>query len=113
MMLIHHPFYNGLGVVVLPEFSLSSFCDTIQEHRVTFAYVVPPILLALSKSPETETFDFSSLRTLMSGAAPLTQKLIQSVTDKFRNVVVKQGYGLSEASPGIAMQARVHISLCI
>ena len=35
----------------------------MQEHRVTFACVVPPIVVALAKHPDVDRFDLSGLRT--------------------------------------------------
>jgi 4-coumarate--CoA ligase len=38
---------------------------------VTRGYIVPPIALALAKHPMVDSFDLSSIESLMSGAAPL------------------------------------------
>ena len=42
---------------------------------MTLSYVVPPIALALAKHPAIDDADLSSLRMIMSGAAPLGDEL--------------------------------------
>ena len=82
----------------MPKFDLEDFCKFIQELKITFAYVVPPIVLLLSKHPLVSNYDLSSIRMMNSGAAPLTRELVDAVHDRLK-IPVKQGYGLSETSP--------------
>ncbi|CAN9410606.1 unnamed protein product [Alternaria alternata] len=96
--LIHQSLYSGLQLVVMPKFDLEDFCKFIQELKITFAYVVPPIVLLLSKHPLVSNYDLSSIRMMNSGAAPLTRELVDAVHDRLK-IPVKQGYGLSETSP--------------
>src|SRR3712207_6671902 len=65
----------GGAVVTLPRFDLEDFLRTIQEQRITRAFVAPPILLALAKHPVVDRYDLSSLTSITSGAAPLDRKL--------------------------------------
>lgn len=96
--LIHQSLYSGLRLVVMSKFDLENFCAIIQNHKVTFAYVVPPVVLLLGKHPVVEKYDLSSLRMLNSGAAPLTTELVEAVHKRLK-LPIKQGYGLSETSP--------------
>ena len=82
----------------MPKFDLEDFCRFIQEIKITFAYVVPPIVLLLSKHPAVDKYDLSSIRMMNSGAAPLTRELVEAVNKRL-GLRVKQGYGLSETSP--------------
>jgi 4-coumarate--CoA ligase len=82
----------------MPKFDLEDFCKFIQRLKITFAYVVPPIVLLLSKHPLVDKYDLSSIRMMNSGAAPLTRELVEAVYDRLK-IPVKQGYGLSETSP--------------
>ena len=82
----------------MPKFELEKFCSVIQEQKITFAYVVPPVVLLLGKHPVVDKYDLSSLRMLNSGAAPLTHELVEAVYSRLK-VPIKQGYGLSETSP--------------
>jgi acyl-CoA synthetase (AMP-forming)/AMP-acid ligase II len=61
-------------------------------------HLVPPVALALAKSPVAATRDFSSVRKLFSGAAPLGADVIAQATARV-GCLLQQGYGLTEASP--------------
>jgi acyl-CoA synthetase (AMP-forming)/AMP-acid ligase II len=94
----------GGAVVTLPRFDLEDFLRTIQEHRITRAFVAPPILLALAKHPLVDSYDLSSLTSITSGAAPLDEQLALAAQNRLRKgadtgVVVAQGYGMTELSP--------------
>jgi acyl-CoA synthetase (AMP-forming)/AMP-acid ligase II len=88
----------GATIVTMPRFDLEQFLGLIEEHGVTRAYVVPPIALALGKHPAVEGRDLSSIRTIMSGAAPLGGELSEQVAERIDCKVI-QGYGLTETSP--------------
>lgn len=89
---------QGATVVSLPRFELETFLRAVQEHRITYANVVPPIVLALAKHPSVAQFDLTSLDTVFSGAAPLGEALANACSDRL-HVRVRQGYGLTETSP--------------
>ena len=88
----------GATVVTLPRFDLEQFLGVIQERRITHAYLVPPIILALAKHPIVEQYDVSSLERVMSGAAPLGAEVALGCQNRLGLQVV-QGYGLTETSP--------------
>lgn len=88
----------GATLVTMPRFDLAAFLDAIQRYRVTIAFVVPPIVLALAKHPLVGNFDLSSLRLLMSGAAPLGADVAAEAQARIK-VPVIQGYGMTELSP--------------
>ncbi|KAF2015892.1 4-coumarate-CoA ligase-like protein [Aaosphaeria arxii CBS 175.79] len=96
--LIHQSLYSGLQLIVMPRFHLEDVCRFIQELKITFAYVAPPVVLLLSKDPVVSKYDLSSIRMMNSGAAPLTRELVEAVHNRLK-IPVKQGYGLSETSP--------------
>ena len=87
-------------LVTLPRFDLAQYLGVIQDHRATFLFVAPPIALALAKHPLVDAHDISSVRAVLSGAAPLDEKLAQAVLDRLGDRVrVLQGYGMTEMSP--------------
>lgn len=96
--ILHHALYRGFNCVVMPKFDIESWCRIVQDHKITFGYVVPPVVLLLSKHPCVEKYDLSTLRMMNSGAAPLTKELVEALHAR-TNLKVKQGYGLSETSP--------------
>lgn len=88
---------------IMQKFDLDCLCQVIQESKITIVYVVPPVVLLLAKHPVVDKYDLSSLRMLHSSAAPLTDDLVGMIHKRLK-VPIKQGYGMSEASPGIAGQ---------
>ena len=87
----------------MAKFDIEKFCSNIQTYKITFAYVVPPVVLLLGKHPVLDKYDLSSIRMMNSGAAPLTQELVEAVYKRL-SVPIKQGYGLSETSPSTHTQ---------
>ncbi|WP_405219347.1 AMP-binding protein [Agrococcus sp. Ld7] len=85
-------------LVTMPRFDLAQFLGLIQDQRITFAFIAPPIAVALAKHPLVDDYDLSSLTTVLSGAAPLDEALGQAVAERL-GVEVLQGYGMSELSP--------------
>jgi acyl-CoA synthetase (AMP-forming)/AMP-acid ligase II len=90
--------HRGATVVTMPRFDLEQFLATLQDHRVTRAYLVPPIVLALAKHPAVDNYDLSALQLIMSGAAPLGADLSEACAQRLGCLVI-QGYGLTETSP--------------
>lgn len=76
----------------------------MQESRITFACLVPPIFLLLAKHEIISNYDLSSLRISVSGAAPLSAELGLAVKARLPNLIIKQGYGLTETSPSAIVE---------
>jgi acyl-CoA synthetase (AMP-forming)/AMP-acid ligase II len=89
---------NGATVVTMPRFDLEGYLKLVEQHRATKAHLVPPIVLALAKSPLVERYDLSSLQLVNSGAAPLSAELAEAAAARVGCPVV-QGYGMTESSP--------------
>ena len=61
----------GATIVTLARFDLQAYLELTERHRATVAYVAPPLVLAMAKHPLVAEHDLSSLRAMLSGAAPL------------------------------------------
>lgn len=96
--LVHQPLHRGIELVVMPGFDLKLFLESIQKHKITFIYVAPPVIVRLARDDMVKNYDLSSVKMITSGAAPLTQELVDTVYKKF-NIKINQAYGLSETSP--------------
>ncbi|BGP55422.1 hypothetical protein JCM8202_003750 [Rhodotorula sphaerocarpa] len=97
--LVHWPILRGNPVVVMPKFELIQLCTLIERYRCTFLMLVPPIALQLARDPRVDKFDLSSMRIIISGAAPLGPELERELADRLTNCQVSQAYGLTESSP--------------
>jgi acyl-CoA synthetase (AMP-forming)/AMP-acid ligase II len=95
---------SGAKLVMLPRFDFAQLLKVMQDYRVTFAHLVPPIILALTKQPCVADYDLSSLRTIFSGAAPLGPELSRDCEARLGCEVI-QGYGMTESSPATHITA--------
>jgi len=86
------------ALVTMPRFALEPYLAHIQQYRCTYLFVAPPIAIALAKHPAVDLFDLSSVRTILSGAAPLDG---ETATRAGRRVGARivQGFGMTELSP--------------
>jgi acyl-CoA synthetase (AMP-forming)/AMP-acid ligase II len=98
VVLMNIPLFRGATVVTMPRYDLAGFLRTIQDYRISRAWVVPPIVLALAKHPLVDEYDLSSLEYMNSGAAPLSAELEVACGERL-GCHMQQGYGLTETSP--------------
>ncbi|XP_010488114.1 PREDICTED: 4-coumarate--CoA ligase 4 [Camelina sativa] len=88
---------TGAALLIVPRFELNLVMELIQRYKVTVVPVAPPVVLAFVKSPDTEKYDLSSVRMMLSGAATLKKELEDAVRLKFPNAIFGQGYGMTES----------------
>ncbi|KAG0050440.1 putative fatty-acid--CoA ligase FadD10 [Gryganskiella cystojenkinii] len=91
--------YNGNQTVVLQKFTPVDFLKTIQDFKIQTLIIVPPQILLMVKAPIVDQYDLSSVRQVMSGAAPCSAELSVALMAKFPKLLFRQGYGMSELSP--------------
>ena len=87
---------KGGRAVLVPSFDPQGAAATIAAERVTVMFGVPTMFALLLTAKDA---DFSSLRILECGGAPVPASLIQAYED--RGVPFLQGYGMTEAAPGV------------
>lgn len=97
------PLHRGVSTHIMRKFDLQEFCQTVEREKITIAYIVPPVALALAKAPIVDQFSLRSLRYMHSSAAQAPQDIIVAVHKRL-GIPIRQGYGLSEASPGVCSQ---------
>ncbi|MFT7473608.1 MAG: acyl-CoA synthetase (AMP-forming)/AMP-acid ligase II [Verrucomicrobiales bacterium] len=89
---------NGVTIVTMPRFDLEQALTIVQDHKVSWFFAVPPIVLALAKHPLIDQYDTSSIKVVFSGAAPLSAELGEEAAERLGCAVI-QGYGMTELSP--------------
>ncbi|XP_071080194.1 probable 4-coumarate--CoA ligase 1 [Haliotis cracherodii] len=93
------PLVQGVPTVVLPRYNPVDFLQAAQHYRVTFSQVAPTVISFLAKHPLVDKFDLSSFNTVLSGAAALSKELTTIFIDRLKLKGLRQGYGMTEASP--------------
>ena len=97
VVIMSYALHLGATVVTMPRFDLEQFLTILQNYRVTYAHLAPPIVLGLAKHPLVDKFNLS-LRAILSGAAPLGPEVEQACSVRL-GCAVSQGYGMTETSP--------------
>ncbi|KAK9940044.1 hypothetical protein M0R45_016719 [Rubus argutus] len=87
---------KGNAVISMARFNLEKILMAVEKYKVTHLWVVPPIILALSKDSVVKKYNLSSLKHIGSGAAPLGKELMEECAKIIPQGVVFQGYGMTE-----------------
>jgi len=89
----------GAKLVLMPRFQVPQFTSLMIEEHCTMTPLVPPAVNALCQVCEAGEFPRDhKVRWSMCGAAPLPPDLSRRFTS-LTNILVAQGYGMTEASP--------------
>ncbi len=95
-------FYNRATIVLLPRFTPDEALRLMEKHDVTIFAGVPTMYWAILNYPDSHKFDLekisANLRLCSAGGSPLPVEVLKSFEKKF-NVIIIEGYGLSETSP--------------
>lgn len=89
----------GATLIVTPRFNVQQLGSLIVDEAITMMPLVPPAMLAICQAAEAGQFPREHrVRWVKSGAAPLAPDLPRRFTE-LTNILVCQGYGMTEASP--------------
>ena len=93
--------FKGGEVEVVPRFDPGAVLQLIGELDVASFSCVPTMLQMMTEHPSWSTASLESLRYVVYGGSPVTERTATAWLD--RGVRLQQGYGMTEASPGVAM----------
>ncbi|TVU05666.1 hypothetical protein EJB05_48838, partial [Eragrostis curvula] len=94
----------GASLVLMKRFDTARMLELVERHGVTVAPLVPPIVVEIAKSSDAlDRYDLSSVRMVVSGAAPMGKELQDILHAKLPRAVFGQGYGMTEAGPVLSM----------
>lgn len=93
----HYPaFARGCGIVILPDFDPELVLEHIDTRSIPMVQGVPTLLQMISQHPRAQGADFSNIRYVMYGGAPMPIPLRDRLMDLF-GCRFCQGYGATEA----------------
>jgi acyl-CoA synthetase (AMP-forming)/AMP-acid ligase II len=84
--------------VMVAQFEAEAVMATVEKERVTLSNMIPTMLNLMIKHPKISEFDFSSLRVILSGGAPIAPEIVRSIMETFGCDYI-QTYGMTETSP--------------
>ena len=96
------PLLRRSQVFTLAKFDLQLFLGAFPQHQIKLAFIAPPMAIAMAKHPAIEPAWFASTEVLISSAAPLDREVSIAVSERLNTKVV-QGWGMTEASPLVAV----------
>jgi fatty-acyl-CoA synthase len=88
--------------VLVREFDAKVVLETIEKEKVTLTNLIPTMLNLMVNHPEVGRFDYSSLRVLLSGGAPIAPEVVRKIIETF-NCDYIQTYGMTETSPYLTL----------
>jgi len=102
----------GASQVVTPRFEVKEYSELLEKYRVTYSLCVPPIFLAVVRhleEPGVREYDWEDLKVVNNGGAPIPLELLETFYEiakkkcNAKNVTIQHGWGLTEASPVVAV----------
>ena len=107
----------GASQVVLPRFEVREFCELLEKYKATYSLCVPPIFLAVVRHLEElrdKAYNWEDLKVFNNGGAPIPLELLERFYKlakekcNAKNVTIQHGWGLTEASPVVAVNPMSH-----
>ncbi len=88
----------GALLTLVPRFDAAKALEVVSRDRVTVLEGVPTMYSAMLHSSDADDTDMSSLRTCITGGAPMPVEILKAFEKKFA-CEIYEGYGLSETAP--------------
>ncbi|MEW4466406.1 long-chain-fatty-acid--CoA ligase [Parasphingorhabdus sp. JC815] len=95
-------FYNGAKMMVIPEFHPDYVLDCVDKGLNQF-FLVPTALQMLVGSPRAKDTDFSAVRSVTYGAAPIPLELLRQCIQAMPEALFCQQYGMTETTGTICI----------
>ncbi len=92
----------GLPGIILAEFNPDGVFDAVEHHGVTRFFMVPAALQMLLMHPRCASVDYSRLKYILYGAAPIPLELLRQCIKMFGAQFI-QAYGMTETTGTICM----------
>ncbi|XP_046968053.1 probable 4-coumarate--CoA ligase 1 [Vanessa cardui] len=93
----------GYHIVSIPKFTPDDYIKCLVEYQPTTLFVVPSLLAFLATHPMVKKEHLQSVETIMVGAAPTTDSMLEKFLLKCEKtkdqIKLLQGYGMTESSP--------------
>ncbi len=90
--------YGGRTLIMMRQFELKEWMETVQREKATRAMLVPTMLKWIVDSPDFDKHDLSSLSVVTYGAAPMPFEVIKKAIEIMPRVQFINGYGQTESA---------------
>jgi long-chain acyl-CoA synthetase len=93
--------YEGATSVIFRELDPAALITTIQDQKITHAFLVPAVLQFMLMVPGVADADYSSLRVFVYGASPISEDVLAKCVEMFKPCKFWQAYGLTETTGAV------------
>ncbi len=90
--------YGGRTLIMMRQFELKEWMETVQKEKATRAMLVPTMLKWIVDNPDFDKYDLSSLSVVTYGAAPMPFEVIKKAIERMPQVQFINGYGQTESA---------------
>lgn len=97
----------GARHVMVGQFDPETVMATIESEHITLSNLIPTMLNLMIKHPRVGEYDYSSLRVILSGGAPIAPEVVRSIMESFGCDYI-QTYGMTETSPYLTFSILKH-----
>ncbi len=99
------PVVSGGTCITQPKFDPAGFMELAATKQPQTVYLVPSMLRLILDLPNVASYDFTSVKWLMTGTAPLPQDSVRRAIELWPHIRVRNSYGMSEGSFGIVTRS--------
>ncbi len=88
----------------LIDFEAGRWLQTVQDKKITHAFLVPSMVSLVLRHPDFDTFDLSSLEMVTYGAAPMPPAVLEAMLERFpKSISFSSAYGQTETNSTVAI----------
>lgn len=98
---ILYPMLVGTTTILFDRFEPAKFLEDIEKFQASEVSGAPALFNFLLRHPDITKRDFSSVRVINSGAAPIAPEQMKLLQEYFPYALVTEGYGLTEATASV------------
>ncbi len=91
---------TGTSLIIHERLDPARYLADAERLRVTSMAGAPALFAALMAHPDFRTRDLSSVRSISSGAAPMSHEMVSALRARFDGIPVIEGYGMTELTMG-------------
>ncbi len=85
--------------VIVPRFEPGELLGAVVSHRITDIALVPTMIQTVLDHPGLDAHDLSSVRSILYGASPMPQALLERAAAALPRAAFTQAYGMTELAP--------------
>ena len=100
--------YGGT-IYLMKKLDFKELHYALTQGGITLICAVPTLFFGLLHHPEMQDIDYTRMKALIAGGSALSLDLYNAFKERF-NVDVRQGYGITEASPVCAVN-NIHVKI--